>query len=115
MSATSGKVALANQATGIGCNGGSIACTDAQAAHIIDLVGYGSANFFEGSPATGTGGNDESIQRKQSGNQDTDVNSDDFESRRATAPPPRSAAAPLPARSIMSVCRAAAPWSAAAS
>ena len=48
-----GKVALVSSTTSLGCNGGSITCSSAQLAQIIDLVGYGTgasgANFFEGS------------------------------------------------------------------
>src|SRR5918992_541516 len=33
------------------CNGGSAVCTADQLARIIDRVGYGNANFFEGSAA----------------------------------------------------------------
>lgn len=92
MSASSGKVALADQATSLGCNGGSTPCTEAQVAHIIDLVGFGSANYFEGAgTAPGAGGNDRAIFRKQDGNQDTDENADDF----ASAPvAPRNSASP---------------------
>ena len=54
MSATGGKVALINVATGLACNGGSTPCSPAQLAQIVDLVGWGTANFFEGSPAAAT-------------------------------------------------------------
>ena len=58
MSGTVGKVALADQATSLGCNGGSTACSPAQLAHIIDLVGFGTgtagANFYEGTGAAPT-------------------------------------------------------------
>jgi DNA/RNA endonuclease G (NUC1) len=92
MSASSGKVALADQAVSLGCNGGSTPCTEAQAAHIIDLVGFGSANYFEGEgTAPGAGGNDRAIFRKQDGNQDTDENADDFASAEVA---PRNSASP---------------------
>src|SRR5579872_2329897 len=52
MAAGAGKVILANVSTGVACNGSSTACTPAQLATIVDLVGYGTgsggANFFEG-------------------------------------------------------------------
>ncbi len=51
LSGTTGKVALATTAESLGCNGGSTPCTPAQLALIVDLVGYGTANFFEGSVA----------------------------------------------------------------
>ena len=51
MSATSGKVALVNSTTSLGCNGISTPCSAAQLALIVDLIGYGGANFAEGSAA----------------------------------------------------------------
>ena len=48
MGGTAGKVALATGATSLGCNGSSTLCSAAQLARIVDLVGYGDANFFEG-------------------------------------------------------------------
>ncbi len=49
MAAGAGKVALTTTASSLGCNGGSTACTAEALAQIVDLVGYGGANFFEGS------------------------------------------------------------------
>ena len=46
--AGAGKVILANTTTGLACNGSSTPCSAAQLAQIVDLVGYGTANFFEG-------------------------------------------------------------------
>jgi hypothetical protein len=54
MSSSAGKVALVNTTVGLACNGGSITCSPADIAHIIDLVGYGNANFFEGAGPAGT-------------------------------------------------------------
>lgn len=51
LSGTAGEVALINTSTGLACNGGSTSCSAAQLAQIVDLVGYGSANFFEGAAA----------------------------------------------------------------
>ena len=48
MAAGAGKVIVANTTAGVGCNGSSAPCTAAQLAQIVDLVGYGAANFFEG-------------------------------------------------------------------
>ena len=42
MSATAGKVVLVDGTSSLGCNGGSNACSAAQLALIIDLVGYGT-------------------------------------------------------------------------
>ncbi|MDZ7637531.1 MAG: lamin tail domain-containing protein [Bryobacterales bacterium] len=94
MSGTSGKVVLVNSATGLACNGGSTACSAAQTALILDLVGYGSANFFEGSSAAPTLSNTTAAFRANGGCQDTNVNGADFA---ALAPVPRngsSAASP---------------------
>ena len=52
MGGAAGKVALVNATTGVACNGGSTACSASQLASIVDLVGYGTANFFEGAAAT---------------------------------------------------------------
>ncbi len=51
LSATAGKVALVRSTTGLACNGGSSPCTPEQTAQIADLVGYGTANYFEGTAA----------------------------------------------------------------
>ena len=54
MSGSSGKVVLADTTSGLGCNGGSNPCSAAQEALILDLVGFGNANYYEGSgPAPG--------------------------------------------------------------
>ncbi len=46
MSGSAGKVAYVTGTAGLGCNGGSTPCSADQLARIVDLVGYGSANFF---------------------------------------------------------------------
>jgi predicted extracellular nuclease len=86
MAAGAGKVALVKQATGLGCNGGSTPCSASQLAQIEDLVGYGNANFFEGTAAP-TLSNTTAALRKLNGAQDTDNNSNDFVSG---APNPRN-------------------------
>ncbi|MCU0404347.1 MAG: lamin tail domain-containing protein, partial [Chitinophagaceae bacterium] len=48
ISAASGKLVIVNSTQGLACNGGSTPCTTEQLGQIIDLVGYGTANFFEG-------------------------------------------------------------------
>jgi predicted extracellular nuclease len=91
MSGTDGKVALATGTTSLGCNGTPNACDSAAQARIVDLVGYGSANFFEGSGAAPRTSNTTSDQRANNGCQDTDVNATDF----AAGPPtPRNSALP---------------------
>ena len=78
MAATGGKVVLVNTTTGLACNG-SIAqpCTAAELASIVDLVGYGMANFFEGSAAPAPS-NTTSAIRSGNGCTDADNNSTDF-------------------------------------
>ena len=91
LSGTNGKVILASQATTIGCNGGSNPCTDAQKALIVDLLGYGTANFSEGAASiASTSAN--SLFRAANGCTDTDSNLADFS--RGT-PTPRNTASPL--------------------
>lgn len=77
MSGTNGKVVLVNNSTGLACNGGSAACTSAQLAQIVDLVGYGSANFFEGAVAPAINSTS-ALLRKNNGCQDTNQNGSDF-------------------------------------
>ena len=83
---SAGKVALANTGTALGCNGGSAPCTPAQLAQIIDLVGYGNANFFEGAGAAPTLTNTTAALRGASGCTDTDNNSTDFTAAVPDAP-----------------------------
>ncbi|KQW51603.1 MULTISPECIES: ExeM/NucH family extracellular endonuclease [unclassified Roseateles] len=84
LSGTNGKVILASQAGTIGCNGGSNVCSDTQKALIVDLLGYGTANFAEGAAsiaATST----MALFRAASGCTDSDSNVADF-ARGAPAP-----------------------------
>ena len=87
MSATGGKVILANTSTSLACNGGSAPCSGAQLAQIVDLVGYDGANFFEGSAAAPMLSNTTSAQRNGAGCMDTDQNSADLT---AAAPAPHN-------------------------
>nr|MCU0228584.1 lamin tail domain-containing protein [Bryobacterales bacterium] len=100
MAAGSGKVALVNSTTGLGCNGSSTPCTTAQLGLILDLVGYGAANFFEGSGAAPTLSATTAAFRANSGCTDSNNNSADFA---AAAPAPRNSA------SALNVCGAASP------
>jgi len=77
MGAGAGKVALVNSGSGLACNGGSTPCTAAQLALIIDLVGYGNANFFEGAAAP-TLSNTTAGFRAGNGCTDTGSNAADF-------------------------------------
>ncbi|SEH03008.1 hypothetical protein SAMN05444920_13217 [Nonomuraea solani] len=88
MSGTAGKVALVKSAEGLACNGSSTPCTDAQLAQLSDLVGYGTANFFEGTAAPALT-NATAGLRKSGGCADTDDNGADFAT---AAPAPRNTA-----------------------
>ena len=92
MSGTSGKVALATQATALGCGATATTCT-LPAANIIDLVSYGASNNAEGGTTVNNGVALTSTQgavRKLNGCQDTDNNNNDFNV--VTAPIPRNSA-----------------------
>jgi predicted extracellular nuclease len=78
MSGTAGKVALVTGTATLACNGGSTACPAAALARIVDLVGYGNANFFEGAGAAPTLSNTTAALRKDGGAVDTNNNSADF-------------------------------------
>jgi uncharacterized protein len=91
MAAGAGKVALADGTTSLGCNGGSTPCSAEQLARILDLVGYGNANFFEGSGAAPTLSNTTAAFRADDGCTDTDDNAADFT---AAAPGPRNTTSP---------------------
>ncbi len=89
MSGTGGKVALVSNAVTLGCNGGSAACSPAALATIVDLVGYGAANFFEGSAATPALSNTTAALRAGAGCTETDQNGTDFATG---SPSPRNSA-----------------------
>jgi uncharacterized repeat protein (TIGR01451 family) len=88
LSGTAGKVALVTGLTSLLCNGGSTPCPQTALDRIVDLVGYGNANFFEGSGPAPTASNTSSVMRnpKKIGTPDldTDHNAADF----LTASPP---------------------------
>jgi predicted extracellular nuclease len=93
MAAGAGKVALATGTSSLGCNGSTAQPCDAAAlARIIDLVGYGNANFFEGSAAAPTLSNTTAAFRAGDGCTDTDNNGADFAAASAS---PRNALTPL--------------------
>ena len=92
MAAGAGKVSLVTGTGGLGCNGGSTPCDAAQLARIVDLVGYGNANFFEGSGAAPGLSNTTAALRANGGCTDADENSTDFSSG---APAPRTSASPV--------------------
>lgn len=77
LAAANGKLALVNGTTNLGCGDNSTPCQGAALASIIDLVGFGTANFSETSaapaPSTTT-----LIVRANGGCTDTDNNASDF-------------------------------------
>jgi uncharacterized protein len=92
MSATAGKVALVSATTPLGCNGGSTPCPPSALAQIVDLVGYGGANFFEGSGPAPAASATTAVLRAQGGCTDSDNNAADLA---ASAPGPRNTASPV--------------------
>lgn len=94
MATAAGKVALVNGTTSLGCNGGSAPCSAAQLSQIVDLVGYGSANFFEGTSAAPTLSATLSAQRAGNGCTDTNQNGADFTAGVPSARNSASTAAP---------------------
>jgi uncharacterized protein len=92
LSASNGKLVLANVASGLACNGGSAPCSAAQSAQIVDLVGYGTANFKEGSASAPAASNTTALLRGNAGCTDTDQNGSDFASG---TPAPRNGSSPL--------------------
>lgn len=92
LAAGAGKVVLVKSASGLGCNGGSTPCSDAQRALIEDLVGYGNANFFEGAGAAPTLSATTAAFRAGNGCTDTDNNGADFTTG---SPAPRNSATPV--------------------
>lgn len=91
LSASSGKVVLVRSASGLACNGGSSPCSAAQRELIADLVGYGNANAFEGTPAPSlTSGT--ALFRRLGGCTDGEDNGADFTTG---TPLPRNTTSPL--------------------
>jgi predicted extracellular nuclease len=93
MSASAGKVVLVNATTALACNGGSAPCSDAQRALIVDLVGYGGANFFEGSAPAPALSAATAALRQGNGATDSNDNAADFI---AGAPAPRNSGSSPP-------------------
>ena len=84
MAAANGKVALVNTTTPL-----TGACPTG--AQIIDFVGFGTANCFEGTGATPPPSNTTAVLRANGGCTDTDDNAADFS---AGAPTPRNTSSP---------------------
>jgi uncharacterized protein len=106
---TGGKLALVNTTAGLACNGSAAQpCSPAQLAQIVDLVGYGAANFFEGASAAPAPTASTAVVRSLGGCTDSDQNGTDFS---VGSPNPRNSASPLSAcggpAAIVPVCPAA--------
>jgi predicted extracellular nuclease len=84
MGSTGGKVALVPGTTAI-----TVACP---ASGVIDLVGYGNANCFEGAQAASATANTTAALRKRGGCYDSDQNNVDFSN---AEPGPRNSATPF--------------------
>ena len=101
MSATAGRVILADSTTALACGATgttAVPCTADQLGRIVDLVGYGpTANAFEGAGPAPAGSNTAAVVRGAVGAvgcTDTDQNSTDFAARAGA--PRTSATAPAP-------------------
>ena len=91
LAAANGKVVLVNTSAGLACNGASAPCSPAQSSQIVDLVGYGTANFAEGAAAPAAS-SATALFRANGGCTDSDQNAADFTSG---APSPRNGSSPL--------------------
>lgn len=104
MSAASGKVALINGTTGVGCGATATPCT-IPAANFIDVVAYGASNNGEGGTTVNNGvalpANTNGAVRKSNGCTETDNNNADFDV--IVNPVPRNSASPVV------ICGAASP------
>ncbi|WP_027377378.1 putative Ig domain-containing protein [Kaistella palustris] len=76
MSGTTGKVALVSTTHTLS---GPLSGVVTNNGDIVDLVGFGTANYYEGSAAAPASSVTNAVFRKNSGKQDTNVNGDDFE------------------------------------
>ena len=96
MGAASGKVALVNTGTGLGCGATATPC-NLPSSSIIDLVSYGASNNAEGGVTVNNGvalpANTNGAVRKTSGCTETDNNNNDFDV--VVNPVPRNSATPV--------------------
>jgi uncharacterized protein (TIGR02145 family) len=89
---TGGKAILVNSTEGLPCNGSSTPCNTSQKSLMVDLVGYGNANFFETTVASALPlARATVLLRNWEGAQDTDNNRNDFH---PATPTPRSKTSP---------------------
>jgi len=87
VSGTAGKVVLVNSSAGLACNGGSTPCNASQLLQIVDIVGFGTANYAETQAATAITSST-ALFRSNNGCLDTNNNAADFVSG---MPMPRNA------------------------
>ena len=88
LSGTNGKVALARVTSSLACGGTSDPCAGTE---IVDLVGYGTADEFEGSGAVPALTSTTAALRNGAGCTDTNDNKNDFT---AATPAPRTSTTP---------------------
>jgi uncharacterized protein len=93
--ATNAKVAIVEGTEGLGCGASANPCDTDELDRFVDLVGYGSATFFEGSGPAPALGNNISGVRAGEGCQDTDDNANDFST--LSPPDPRNSTSRSPA------------------
>lgn len=91
LSASGGKVVLARTNVSLNCNGGTAPCSASTQALIIDLIGYGRVDSYEGVGPAPESSNTTAIVRIIEGCQDTNSNLDDCI---LSAPSPRNSASP---------------------
>jgi uncharacterized protein len=108
LDAASGKLALVNASSGLPCNTAPTSstgtrCTPAQLELILDLAGYGAANFFEGAAPAPSPTSAASIYRASNGCRDTNDNAADFAAETAA---PRNRASPATSCAFEASCPA---------
>ena len=99
MSATDAKVVLVTTQIALTCTSNTGTCNDPPAGTIADVVGYGTANLFEGNGAAPKLTNTTAAFRRDKGCKDTNNNDADFAVDPSPpapppAPAPRNAASP---------------------
>lgn len=92
MNAADGKIAIVGQTPALACGATATPCNAAQLALIVDLVGYGAANLFEGAGAAPSPSTTNATFRKSAGCTETDQNNTDFQTLVAA---PRNTASAL--------------------
>jgi predicted extracellular nuclease len=91
MAAANGKMALVDGTDSLACGATATPCDAQDLESVIDRVGFGTANDFEGSAAAPAPSTTDAIFRADDGCQDTDDNAADFSTG---APAPRNSESP---------------------